>query len=200
MRFFPMFFMMLAATFSLTSCQKKVYYDVTAPSFNKLTPFALDVAEIRIIDDSPTVPGNHIEDQFPTTPKEALTIWINDRLKAAGQDGTLEARIIEASAVEEPLKIKKGLKGAFTKEPSERYTVTMELELRIYKGAAISKANVRARVTGTREAMEGSGPERRREIYAELVRNLSQEINNQLENRIYEVFQGYLKRPGSDWN
>lgn len=200
MRFFPLFFMMLSATVGLTSCQKKVYYDVTAPSFNKLTPFALDVADIRIVDDSMTTAGHHIEDQFPTTPKQAITIWVNDRLKAAGQDGTLEAHILEASAVEEPLKIQKGIKGAFTKEPSERYTVTMEVELRIYKGAAISKANVRARVTGTKEAMEGAGPERRREIYAELVRSLSQELDRQLESRIYEVFQGYLKRPGSSWN
>ncbi len=199
MRFSLIPAILLGAAMTLSACQKPVYYDVTAPSFNKMTPYAIDVADIRIIDDSVQSAGNHIEDQFTTTPKEALTIWVNDRLRAAGTDGTLEAHILESSATSEPLPIKKGIKGAFTKEPNERYTVAMELEIRIYKGASISKANVRARVSGTREAMEGAGPERRREIYAEMVRQLSTQLNAQLETRIEEIFPAYLKRPGSAW-
>lgn len=184
----------VSAITALSACQKPEYYDVTAPSFRNSPTINLDVAEIRTVNNVETTPGNHIEDEFPTSPREALDIWVKDRLRASGTENVLDVVVYQAEATQKDLPLKKGIKGAFTKEPSERYDTALEVELRVYTpDSNISQAAVRSRATISRELLEGAGPQRRKELFAEMTRELIGQLDKSLEQRISENFSRFIK-------
>jgi len=117
-------------------------------TFKHLQPIALDVRQIEIVDLSKTgMVGNHVEHLFPTSPKQAMNIWVRDRLSANGSTGLARLSINDASAIEERLVKKTGLSGIFTNDQSERYTTNIDVRLDIFdgennsKGYALAKAN-----------------------------------------------------------
>lgn len=194
MRPFMRALLIVSTIAALNACKKPEYYDITAPSFRNSPTINLDVAEIRTVDNVQTTPGKHIENEFPTSPRQALDIWVKDRLRASGTENVLDVLVYQAEATQQDLPLKKGLKGAFTKEPSERYDTVLEVELRVYTpDSNISQAAVRSRATISRELLEGSGPERRKELFAQMVRDLINQLDNSLEQRISENFTRFIK-------
>ena len=68
----------------------------------------------------------------PVAPGPAAVRWAQDVLQATGGPDKLVMVITDASVTETPLKVKKGLKGAFTTDQTERYEsrISVRLEIR----------------------------------------------------------------------
>jgi len=104
-------------------------------TFKHLSPIALNVAQIDIIDHSKSgMAGEHVEHLFPTSPKQAMNNWVRDRLNATGTSGLARLSINDASAIEEKLVKKTGLTGVFTNDQSERYTTNIDVRLDLFDG------------------------------------------------------------------
>jgi hypothetical protein len=100
--------------------------------YSHLSMIRLDVAELQIIPAYASPKRRpQVEHLFRTPPQKAVEDWARDRIRAVGRANRAMIVVRRASVIEVPLKTKKGLSGAFTKEPSERYEAELEVELEI---------------------------------------------------------------------
>ncbi len=127
--------LVLVCAFGLTGCLQSTVPTQNLPeiTFQHLQPIALNVASIEVVDESKSgTVGTHVEHLFPTSPKTAVKNWAHDRLSATGSSGLARLIINDASAVEEKLKKTTGVKGVFTNDQSERYTVNVDTVLQLF--------------------------------------------------------------------
>jgi len=125
----------LICVFGLSACMQSTVPVQNLPdiTFKHLAPVQLNVAKIEIVDQSSAgMAGEHVEHLFPTSPKKAISNWVRDRLNANGTSGLARVTINDASALEEKLKKKTGIKGVFTNDQSERYTTNIDLRLDLF--------------------------------------------------------------------
>ncbi len=159
--------------------------------FDDLPPLRFDVAEVVIEQAyrSPLRPPN-VEELFPVRPADAAVQWARDRIVAAGATRTLRFVVREASAIEEPLKVQGGIKGAFILEQATltRTRIVIEAEI-IDRG--ISQARARAEAERTATTPEKISPGERERAWFALTRDLMRDLNAQLEKTLGQVFQKY---------
>ncbi len=191
----PKILLALIGALLLNACNAPVDApNLSAPSFTDKPSFAFDVAEIGFVNEyKPDTNAYHVEKSFPTPPEKAIENWAHDRLYAAGKDRLMQVVITEASVIGQSLPKKGGLTGSFTKQPSERYTANIGVELRIYgKNSGLSEASVRGKTQVMRELQEGATPREREALFAEMTRDLMNNLNKTLEDNIQRYFSRYL--------
>ena len=114
---------------------------VAAPSqqfpdltYSHLEPIRLDVARVDIVDEyRPPLTAPNVDHRAPVPPAQAARNWASDRLIVSG-GGARRAvfTIQEAPIIETELDRTTGLRGAFTKDQSERYDATVAVRLEIF--------------------------------------------------------------------
>ena len=102
-------------------------------TFRHKKPIRLAVGSVEVVNEfSMPFAAPNVEHKMPVAPGPAAERWAQDVLQASGGTDKLVMVITDASVTETPLKIKKGLKGAFTTDQTERYEgrVAVRLEIR----------------------------------------------------------------------
>lgn len=101
-------------------------------TFRHKTPIRLAVGSVEVINEfrMPFAAPN-VEHKMPVAPGPAAERWAQDVLQADGGVDKLVMVITDASVTETPLQIKKGLKGAFTTDQTERYEARVAVRLEI---------------------------------------------------------------------
>src|SRR5690242_3095249 len=84
-------------------------------SFTRYQPINLNVGKMEFVEEykSPMQPPN-VDQLMPTSPDQAMHIWVRDRLHGSGGDKTLQIIIKDASVIETALPKPGGMKGFFT--------------------------------------------------------------------------------------
>jgi len=134
----------------LTGCTQTAVPVQNLPeiTFQHLVPISLNVAKIELVDQSKSaLGGKHVEHLFPTSPKKAISNWVRDRLVATGTSGLARVTILDASAVEEKLTKKSGVKGFFTNDQSEKYTANTSVKLDLFDGDSNLKGYTSAKAS-----------------------------------------------------
>ena len=179
----------------LAACQAPVLPPpIPELTYGHLEPINLDVGRIEIVAQYvPPLKAPNVEHTFPTPPATAMRQWAKDRLRAVGEIRTARLVIKNASASETKLKITGGLRGAFTKDQSERYDVTLDvvLEVRGEDGVAVAFAN--AVVTRSKTVTEGLSLDERARVFHEMTQSLMDEVNSELEKNIRQFLVQYLR-------
>ncbi|MCH8182308.1 MAG: hypothetical protein IIB66_04310 [Proteobacteria bacterium] len=179
----------------LAACQAPVLPPpIPELTYGHLEPINLDVGRIEIVEQYvPPLKAPNVEHTFPTPPATAMRQWAKDRLRAVGEIRTARLVIKNASAIETKLKITGGLRGAFTKDQSERYDVTLDvvLEVRGEDGVAVAFAN--AVVTRSKTVTEGLSLDERARVFHEMTQSLMDEVNSELEKNIRQFLVQYLR-------
>ncbi len=100
--------------------------------YTHLPAISLAVSRVEVVEQyqSSTVKP-HVEAEFPVLPARAASQWVKDRLSAVGGTDIVRATVTKASVVEVPLKRSSGVRGAFTKDQSERYDATLAVKIEI---------------------------------------------------------------------
>ncbi len=163
-------------------------------TYGHLDPINLDVGRIEIVEQYvPPLKAPNVEHEFLTPPATAMRQWAKDRLRAVGEIRTARLVIKNASAIETKLETRRGLRGAFTKDQSERYDVTLDvvLEVRGEDGAAVAFAN--AVVTRSRTVPEGLSLSERERVFHGMVQSVMNEVNAELEKNIRQFLVRYLR-------
>ena len=179
----------------LAACQAPVLPPpIPELTYGHLEPINLDVGRIEIVEQYvPPLKAPNVEHTFPTPPATAMRQWAKDRLRAVGEIRTARLVIKNASAIETKLEITGGLRGAFTKDQSERYDVTLDvvLEVRGEDGVAVAFAN--AVVTRSKTVTEGLSLDERARVFHEMTLSLMDEVNSKLEKNIRQFLVQYLR-------
>lgn len=179
----------------LAACQAPVLPPPLAQlTYSHLDPINLDVGRIEIVEQYvPPLKAPNVEHTFPTPPATVMRQWAKDRLHAVGEIRTARLVIKDASAVETALATTGGLRGAFTKDQSERYDVTLDvvLEVRNERGSAVAFAN--AVVTRSKTVPEGLSLDERERVFHEMTATAMEEVNSELEKNIRQFLVQYLR-------
>jgi hypothetical protein len=165
-------------------------FDLT---FAHLPILSLDVARIEVVlDYVPSLKPPNVEHLFPMPPETGLRRWAADRLKAKGRKGSARFVIVNAAVTEAALPVTKGLKGAFTKEQSERYEAVIEASLEILDARGIRKGFASARVSRSRTVREDASLNDREAAWFTMTEALLNDFDKELEKNIRQYLLGYL--------
>ena len=161
-------------------------------SYAHLGAIRLDVAKVEVVDEylPPLQPPN-VEHEFPISPAEALQQWARDRLQAAGKDRKARFIIRNAAVQEIALDKKKGLRGLFTKDQSERYDgrITVQLEIRSNRG--FRDAFVEAMAEESRTVPEDISIVERERVFLQITKELIAVLNAEIEKQIAAHLSSY---------
>jgi hypothetical protein len=159
-----------------------IYPDLT---FVGRTPVRLNVAELQVIDEvvPPLAPPN-VEHLAPVAPAAAMERWARDVLKPVGASGKAIMAIRQGNIVEERLKTKTGLTGAFTTDQSERYIVAMVGQLDLFDGAGQRLGQARAEAERSRTIAEDASLNDREKLWYALVEATARDFASSMEGAI----------------
>lgn len=178
----------------LTGCpgpQSPKYPEIT---FTHLPPMEFDVAEITVvIKYRPPMRDPNVDHIFPVPPLNAVERWIKDRLRATGTQGSLTITILDASAIETKLKLTGGIKGALTKEQSERYDVVVAVEIRGEHPVGNKTASANARVSRGTTVREDITVNGRDETWYKMTKTLMTDFNLAMETELRRNFKKFMK-------
>jgi hypothetical protein len=163
-------------------------------TFSHLAPIELAVAQVEIVDDyTPPLAPPHVERQAPVAPEAALKAWAGRRLKASGGRGVARFVIRSASLTDVRLATTKGLKGAFTKDQSDRFEAEAVAELLIYEGGGAPAGRIEAEARHSRTIAEDASVNERRRLQYDLVEALMAGFDKEMEKNMRAHLARWLK-------
>jgi hypothetical protein len=162
-------------------------------SFSHLAPLRLNVAQVDVSSDyQARLKDPSVDHLFPTTPEAALRQWADDRLQPAGRGDRARFIITDAKAIETRLKRDTSLKGAFKKEQSERYDVTVAATVEIQDSRSVRLGFVETQASRSRTVPEDITLNGREKVWFELTEDVMKDFNALLEKNIRQHLGGFL--------
>jgi hypothetical protein len=167
-----------------------------APQFAQITfehepDIEMDVADVVIRQDyAAPMASPNVDHLFPVRPADAAVAWARDRLVAAGDKGVATYIVTDASAVSENIETDQSLSDYFTTEQSERYTLRIEVEMRVERPDSQGSLSVSGK-RSTTVAEDASVNDRRRTWYA-MTEKLMADLNAELEETLKQDMSQYL--------
>jgi hypothetical protein len=175
-----------AAAFVLAGCATEVERPgFPQISFAHLQPISLNVARIEVENRyvSPATRPN-VEHEFPVSPAAAASNWGRDRLRAVGQTGTARVIVRRASVIEVPLKRSTGVKGAFTRDQSERYDAIIDMKVELRDGNGDVRVTAESTAKRSQSVSENISLNDREKVWFTLTESMMADLNTALENQI----------------
>jgi hypothetical protein len=168
--------------------------------YTHLATLQLDVAQIEVVEAwvPPRAPPN-VDHRAPVEPREALRRMLTDRVQAWGRQGRARAIIEEASLIEERLPRQTGIGALFTREPSERYVLTLAVRLEV-EGGDGRRGSAQATATRTRTVLEGTSLAAREAVWHEMLRSAlddPQGLNVEFEFQVRRALRPFIVPEGA---
>ncbi len=185
----------LAAAFILSGCATKVEKPgFSQISFAHLPPINLNVARVEVENRyvSPATRPN-VEHEFSVSPAAVASNWGRDRLKAVGQSGVARVIVRRASVVEVPLKRTAGVKGAFTKDQSERYDAVIDMKVEIRDANGDLRVTAESTAKRSRSVSENISLNGREKVWFEMTEAMMGDLNTSLEAQIRKHMNRWLR-------
>lgn len=182
----PVFSAVIAAVLVLAGCATQVQRPgFPQISFAHLQPISLNVARIEVENRyvSPATRPN-VEHEFPVSPAAVASNWGRDRLRAVGQTGTARVIVRRASVVEVPLKRSTGVKGAFTRDQSERYDAIIDMAVELRDANGDIRVTAESTAKRSRSVSENISLNDREKVWFEMTEAMMADLNTALENQI----------------
>lgn len=173
--------MMVAALAACSTSQPPV--TARPVDFSSYAPILLSVASVNVVD-AARIPAGQAA--APVSPSQAVQLWAQQRLRAAGTGGSARVTIKDASLVAVPLqKATGGIKGYFTNDQAMRYDGRIEVEISAeVSGAATHRGSTKAFVTRSTTTAENITPANRDATLQELVSRMMDDLNARLDGGI----------------
>lgn len=182
----PVFATFVAAVVLLSGCAT----DVQKPGFPKISfahlqPISLNVARVEVENRyvSPATRPN-VEHEFPVSPAAAASNWGRDRLRAVGPTGVVRVIVRRASVIEVPLKRTTGVKGAFTRDQSERYDAVIDMMVELRDANGNVRVTAESTAKRSRSVSENISLNDREKVWFEMTEAMMADLNTALENQV----------------
>ena len=143
----------------------------------------------------PTLSPPSVEHLFPIAPEQVMRRWAADRLAATGAPGRRAVFTIrDARVIETKLARTQGIAGAFTRDQTERYDMTLEATLEIGgERPDLGRGTISAKSIRARTVSEGITVNERERIWYELLEAAMNDLNAELEAQIREKLALFLQ-------
>jgi hypothetical protein len=165
-------------------------------TYSYLPSFRLAVARVEVVDAyRPPLTSPNVEQQFPVSPAGTAEQWGHDRLQAAGGNGQAVYTVLRGDAVDVHLANSGsgGLFGQFTTPQSDRYDLTIAVNLRIFDASGRVAASVDAKATRSQTVAADATLNDRERVWFGMTEATMKDLNAQLEKSIPLYMQAYLR-------
>jgi hypothetical protein len=154
-------------------------------TFQQYQPFTFAVGQVEIVPEyvAPLAPPN-VDHLFPVPPLRMAEQWARDRLVAGGGPGEVRFVIKRASVVETELPRTTGIRGAFTKDQSQRYEAVVEVEVEVRNDRGYRDGIASARAERRQTVAEDISLAERERIWFTMTEALARDLNAELERNI----------------
>ncbi|MFA4994721.1 MAG: hypothetical protein WC521_05400 [Bdellovibrionales bacterium] len=153
---------------------------------------AMDVKIISLADRSGMQPSTspYNGNRFSPTIAEAVKQWASDRLQAKGQLGQAIIIIKKASLTAQPLPVKDGIEGWFTREQATKYVGRAEVSVEAQgrNGYAVAEASATRGVTLPEDPTENE----KQAAYIQLLNGLMKDLGDNLESGIHKHMSNFI--------
>lgn len=154
-------------------------------SFTQYPPIKLNVARVEVVKEFvPSDQPPHIETLTPRTLIDSTDRWARDRLRPVGDSGFARFIITDASLVEVPLKVEKGLAYSFTNQQSKRYDAHVAVRLEIHNARGFTDGEVTAAAANSRSVAQDISERERSETWYLIVERAMLDLNAELDRNI----------------
>ena len=185
---FSLALLALALVSCKTPTSRQNYPDIT---FQHLQPFRLDVARVQIVDGYQPDPVDDIGSQFPEAPAAVARQWAQDRLLAVGQQGQATYTITLVQATQTPLKRSTGVTGMTHKDQSDRYDLSITVNLEVQSGG--KQGAVTAAAARTQTVREDMTLNQREGVLFNLLDVTMKDVNAQMEKLIPQYLGEFVQ-------
>lgn len=194
MRHILSLFVLSIMALGLAGCPPPAVPEYPPIGFADKPPIALDVAEIRIevLYEEPLAPP-HVGQDFPVPPLAAARRWAEDRLRATGNSGIATVTIREAGATETELERSKGLKGLVKREQSQRYEVTISIEVAASSAGNSRRASAEAVARRSVTVLENADLNEREAAWYKLTRDAMTDFDTAMTAEIGKSLRGFVR-------
>jgi hypothetical protein len=148
----------------------------------------LDVDRVEIASEyQAPLRAPNVDHLFPVPPERAMRRWAQDRLAAAGSNTGRFARFVitDAKVTETNLPRSTGITGAFTKDQSQRYDLSMSAAIEIREDRGNFRSGyATASTSRSRTVREDISVNDREKVWFEMLEQAMNEINAELERQI----------------
>lgn len=155
-------------------------------TFQHRDPLRIDVAQIEVTEAyKPNANPPHIEHLYQQTPATIARRWATERLAPVGQRGQITLIVQEASVIEEPLPVTKGIAGLFANESEVRLQAILKARLEYIESGTTSRsftADVKAKADQT--IPEGATLNERDLAYFSTLERLALEFDKALTGEV----------------
>ena len=185
----------LLALTVLAACGQPALPDKLPPlSFAQTAPFRITAAQVRVDQNyQPPLARPNVDQEFATTPAQAIGIWARDRLQAASNTGLLIVNIDDASVREVLPPRATGISGMFTTDNGE-YTAKLSANFRLYDGTnSIAVAEATVTVNRMRTLNRDASPAERDVFYDTLTRDVMRDFDAEATTQLRRYFAAYLR-------
>jgi hypothetical protein len=175
---------LLGAVLALTGCETPARMALPELTFVHLEPLQFAAASVEIIDEyRPALGSPNVESLFSTSPANATRAWVDARISAAGDQGTVRVIIKNAAVVRVGLPVREGLAGVFYNEQNVRYEAVLEVIIE-YRSGLFLDSSARIQVMRSRTAPENISIDDRNQLFFELTENLLSDLDTEIVRNI----------------
>lgn len=164
-------------------------------TYGHLGVMRLDVEKVEIASDyqAPLKPPN-VDHLFPTPPERVMRRWAQDRLAASGTPGRYARFVItDAKVTETNLPRSTGITGAFTKDQSQRYDLSMSAAIEVREDRGNFRSGyATASTSRSRTVREDITINDREKLWFEMLEQAMNELNAELERQIKSNMARFL--------
>ena len=188
-------YLAITAIAVLVACETPVKHQkFPDQTFQHLPKLLLDVREIKIVRlyTSP-FQRPHVEHEMPISPQSAVERWVHDRLQTTGTNGLAIVTIRTASVIETQLKKMGGIRGAFTREQSERYDAKVEVDIEVMDGKGLKSSKASASSLRSKTIPENATLHERLTVWYNLTEKVMKEFGRTFEIEIRKHLSPFLK-------
>jgi hypothetical protein len=156
-------------------------------TYGHLGVMKLDAERIEIANEyQAPMRAPNVDHLFPIPPERAMRRWAQDRLAASGTPGRYARFVItDAKVTETNLPRTTGLTGAFTKDQSQRYDLSMSAAVEIREDRGNFRSGyVTASTSRSRTVREDITINDREKVWFEMLEQAMNELNAELERQI----------------
>ncbi|HTI86567.1 MAG TPA: hypothetical protein VL966_08180 [Alphaproteobacteria bacterium] len=184
-----------AAAVALAGCSMPP----TKQTFPALTyaykgPITFNVANVEVVSTYvPPMTEPNVDQLAPAQPAAVMMQWGRDRLRAGGGTGTLRMTVTDGRIVDTPLPIEGGIRGAFTRQQSDRFTAYVAAEIVITDARGQQVGFVRSNAERSRTIAEGTPPAERDKVLFELTESVINDMDSRLETSIRQTLQRFIQ-------
>jgi hypothetical protein len=132
----------------------------------------------------PPMADPNVDHVAPVQPAAAMMQWGRDRLRAGGGPNTVRMTVTDGRIVDTPLPVEGGIRGAFTRQQSDRLTAYVAAEIAVLDSRGTQVGFVRANTERSRTIAEGTPPAERDKVLFELTEQVINDMDQRLEATI----------------